>query len=89
MQLLEPNGLLEKRIAILSGSTIGDIKDILEIFLLNFGIKPQFYIGQYNRFYEDIMFGNQELADNTWEFDLTIEYKSKNKYIELGKDTDQ
>ena len=61
--LLEQELLLEKRVAILSGSTIGDTKDVLEIFLLNYGIKPQFYIGQYNRFYEDIMFENQELAE--------------------------
>ena len=62
-QLVEQNNLLEKRVAILSGSTIGEIKDVLELFLLNFGIRPQFYTGQYNRFYEDIMFENQELAD--------------------------
>ena len=62
-KLLEQKGLLEKRIAILSSSTIGDIKDVLELFLLNFGIKPHFYVGQYNRMYEDIMFENQELTD--------------------------
>ena len=62
-QLIEQNGLLEKRVAILSGATIGDIKDVLELFLLNFGIKPQFYIGNYGRFYEDILFENQELTD--------------------------
>ena len=61
-QLIAQNNLPEKRIAILSGSTIGDIKDILELFLLNFGIKPQFYTGNHNRFYEDIAFDNQELA---------------------------
>ena len=62
-QFIEHRGLLEKRIAILSGSTIGDIKDVLELFLLNFGIKPQFYIGQYNRFYEDILFDNKEFVN--------------------------
>jgi FkbH-like protein len=33
--------------------------------------------------------GFNKIADNTWEFDPTVEYKSKNKYIELGKGTDQ
>ena len=62
-QLLCQKGLLEVRIAILSGSTIGDIQDILELFLLDFGIKPLFYCGQYNRFYEDVLFENKELSD--------------------------
>ena len=62
-QLAEQSNLPEKHIAILSGSTIGDIQDILELFLLNFGIKPHFYIGQYSRFYEDVIFENQELID--------------------------
>jgi FkbH-like protein len=61
-QLIEQSGLLEKRIAILSGSTIGDIKDTLEVFLLDYGIKPHFFIGQYSRFYEDVMFDNEELV---------------------------
>ena len=62
-QLLQQEHLLSKRIAIVSGSTIGVIKDILELFLLNSGIKPLFYEGQYNLFYEDIMFENHELSD--------------------------
>ena len=62
-QLLEQEGLLEKRIALLSGSTIGDIADVLAVFLMQFGIKPQFFVGEYNLFYEDIMFKNQELVD--------------------------
>ncbi len=61
--LLNRTGLLEKRIALLGGSTIGDIADVLEVFLLSFGIKPLFYIGRYNRFYEDVMFENQELSN--------------------------
>ena len=60
-QLREQTDLTHKRIAILSGSTIGDIRDFLELFLLSFGVKPQFFVGQYNRFYEDIMFNNEEL----------------------------
>lgn len=53
--------LIEKRVAIISGSTIGEIKNLIEIFLLNEGIKPIFWLGNYNRFYEDIVFENKEL----------------------------
>lgn len=48
----------EKKIAILGGSTIDDIRNILEIFLLHTGIKPTFYVSDYNKFYEDAVFGN-------------------------------
>ena len=34
---------IEKRIAVLGGSTTHDIIDILELFLLNYGIRPTFY----------------------------------------------
>lgn len=52
---------IEKRIAILGGSTTNDIKNILELFLLNYGIKPIFYESEYNQFYQDGMFPNPEL----------------------------
>lgn len=52
---------LEKKIAILGGVTTNDIKLILELFLLNYGIKPLFYESEYNRYYEDGMFPNKEL----------------------------
>lgn len=61
--LNENKNYIEKKIAILSGSTIGDIPKILELFLLNNGIKPTFYEGQYNRYYEEIMFPNKDLED--------------------------
>ncbi|MDY3343432.1 MAG: HAD-IIIC family phosphatase [Lachnospiraceae bacterium] len=54
---------LEKKIAILGGSTTNDIKNILELFLLNNGIKPVFYESEYNQFYEDGMFPNPVLED--------------------------
>jgi FkbH-like protein len=62
-ELLNQKNLIEKRIAILSGSTIGEIKSILELFLLNNQIKPIFWEGNYNRFYEDVVFENKELSD--------------------------
>ncbi len=60
---INPGYLPEVRIALLSGATIGHIADILELFLLNFGIKPEFYIGDYNRYYEEIMFPNNSLIN--------------------------
>ena len=55
------NSFIDKNIAILGGSTTNDIKLILELFLLNYGIKPSFYESEYNRYYEDGMFPNPEL----------------------------
>lgn len=52
---------IEKRIAILGGYTTNNIKLMLELFLLNNGIKPDFYESEYNQFYQDAMFDNPEL----------------------------
>lgn len=54
--LLEQTGLVPKKVAILSGSTVGEIQNILELFLLNAGIRPTFFVGEYARFYEEGMF---------------------------------
>ena len=62
-ELLNKEGLIEKNIAILGGSTTSEIKNMLEIFLLNHGIKANFYESEYNKYYEDAMFGNPELDD--------------------------
>lgn len=52
---------VKKRIAILGGSTTKDIRDILELFLLASDIQPEFYESEYNKYYEDAVFGNPEL----------------------------
>lgn len=62
-ELLEQSNLLEKKIAILGGSTTSEVKNMLELFLLNYGIKPTFYESEYNMYYEDALFGN-EILDN-------------------------
>ena len=61
-ELLEKEGLIEKRIAILSGTTVGEIKNILELFLLDQGIRPVFFEGNYGRYYEEIVFDNPKLS---------------------------
>lgn len=57
----ENGKFLEKRIVILGGETTENIKLMLELFLLNYGIKPEFYESEYNQYYEDGMFPNLEL----------------------------
>ena len=60
--LLLNDNLIEKNIAILGGSTTAEIKNILELFLLKHGIKPNFYESEYNKYYEDALFGNNEVC---------------------------
>ena len=54
---------IDKKIAVLGGSTTHDIVAILELFLLNFGIRPTFYESEYRMYWEDVMFDNPELKD--------------------------
>jgi len=61
--LLQQTDLLEKRIALLGGSTTAEIRDMLEICLLKDGIKPLFYESEYNKYYEDLMFPNAALEE--------------------------
>lgn len=49
------------KVAILGGSTTKEIRNILELFLMNYGITPKFYESEYNQYYEDGMFANPEL----------------------------
>lgn len=61
-QLLEKScSFIEKNIAILGGSTTSNIKIILDLFLLNYGIKANFYESEYNQFWQEAMFENQRL----------------------------
>lgn len=50
------------RIAILGGSTTEQVKSILELFLLDKGIKVEFYESEYNKWYEDACFDDSELT---------------------------
>ena len=53
----------DKKIAILCGSTADDVKDLLQLFLLDNGIRPDFYMSEYNKYWEDVMFDNPELVE--------------------------
>ena len=57
--LADDTNRLEKKIAILGGSTTNGIADMLELFLLWYGIKPVFYQSEYNRYWQDAMFGTE------------------------------
>lgn len=60
--LQDTPGLVPKKIAIVGGSTIGDIKNIMELFLLHEGICPTFYVGGYALYYENLVFDDGSLA---------------------------
>ena len=59
--LSESGSFMEKRIAVFGGSTTHDVIAMLELFLLNQGIRPLFYESEYGRFWQDAMFPDQEL----------------------------
>ncbi len=62
-QLLESRtDFLTKKIAVLGGSTTHDIIRVLELFLLDEGIRPQFYESEYAQYWQDVMFDNPELV---------------------------
>lgn len=54
---------LNKKIAILGGSTTNDIKNMLELFLLDLGIKPSFYVSEYGQYWQDAMFVPAKLQE--------------------------
>lgn len=61
--LAEGSSFVEKRIAILGGSTTSNIVQVLDLFLLNQGIKALFYESEYGKYYEDAVFKNKQLAE--------------------------
>lgn len=63
-RLLESDaGHIEKRVAVLGGSTTSNIVQLLELFLLNQGIRAVFYESEYGKYYEDAVFKNIELEE--------------------------
>jgi len=86
--LLETNkAFLDKKIAILGGSTTSEVKNMLELFLLNYGIRPTFYESEYNKYYEDGMFDNEKLKNFAPDV-IYIHTSSKNlKQLPLATDS--
>lgn len=58
---LDTEGFQKKRIAVLGGSTTADIVKVLELFLLDNGIEPEFYESEYGQYRQDALFPNSEL----------------------------
>lgn len=54
---------LQKKVAVLGGSTTSELIKLLELFLLDAGIEPQFYESEYAQYYQDAMFPPKELLD--------------------------
>ena len=61
--LAENEQRIRKHIAVLGGSTTSEIRNILELFLLDQGIEPVFYESEYNRYWQDVMFANPVLEE--------------------------
>lgn len=82
-EFLAKGDLQEIRIAVLCGSTFGVAQDFLELFLLFYGIKPNFLIGGYNRFYEEAVFEN--IALKNFDPDVILFYVT-NKNLLISQD---
>lgn len=62
-ELLAVPGLLEKRIAVLGGSTTAEVVDQLELALLMRGIRPIFFQGEYAQYYQEALSPSAELQN--------------------------
>lgn len=89
-ELLKSPGLIEKRIAVLGGSTTHDIKEMLELFLLGYGIRPVFFESEYAQYWQDAVFGNPELDALKPEL-IFIHTSSRNitTWPELGQSAEE
>lgn len=61
--LCDGSAHIKKNIAVLGGSTTDNIVDLLELFLLDYGIEPTFYKSEYAQYWQDAMFPSEELLN--------------------------
>ena len=61
-ELIQSTYSREIKVAVLGGSTTSELVKVLELFLLKQGLLPKFYESEYNKFYEDALFGNKALS---------------------------
>ncbi len=54
---------IKKKIAILGGSTVDAVRDVLELFLLDYGIEPEFWTSEYGQFGNEALFPSEEFID--------------------------
>ena len=76
---------IDKKVAVLGGSTTKDIIEILELFLLIEGIKPVFYESNYGLYWESAVFDNEDL--DCFKPDV-VYIHTNNKNIQAFPDTD-
>lgn len=77
---------VETRIAILGGSTTNDIRLILELFLLNYKIKPIFYESEYNQYWQEAVFPSEDLIN--FAPDIVYIHTSVRNIVSYPKMTD-
>ena len=61
--LEKKDNLIEVKIYFASGATTDELIKVLEVFLLNSGIKPIILQGSFGLFYEDLAFQNSQIED--------------------------
>lgn len=60
-ELLDKGSFLKKKVAVLGGSTTNEVVQQLDIFLLYNGISAEFYQSEYAQYWQDAVFGTEEL----------------------------
>ena len=61
--LADGRSRIKKKVAILGGSTTAEIRNMLDLFLLDQGIEAEFYESEYNRYWQDVMFDEPQLTE--------------------------
>ena len=74
---------IKKKIAVLGGSTADAVKDILDLFLLNYGIEADFYLSEYGQYYNEALFPSEELLSFNPDF---VYIHTTNRNIDLYPD---
>ena len=80
-ELSANENLRELRIAVLGGSTMDQLVNVLELLLLANGFRPTFHKGEYGRFYEEAVHEGHELA--AFKPDLVYIYTSCRNVVNL------
>ncbi|MDC0125106.1 HAD-IIIC family phosphatase [Candidatus Pelagibacter sp.] len=61
--LLNNKNLVDKKVAILGGTTTNEIREQIELFLLKAHIRPKFYECDYGQYYESVIFEDKSLYE--------------------------
>lgn len=60
-ELLDNKNLVQKKIAVLGGSTTNELVEQLKNFLLYYGISAEFYQSNFGQYWQESVFGTEEL----------------------------